>query len=221
MAADVQAACGLLGCVRRRLGGRDPPGASGGRDAHERLAHLGQDAANHLAVGGMARFDGDEVALERPAQQREIAQDVEHLVAHEFLRIAKRLIGQHRVVADDHCVLEAAALDEPVADEELDLLVETERARVRQVPLPGLGRHLEAVVLGETAFLVGAGAGDLEALVRKEGHHAIARLQFDRGGDGIGIALAGPAAPRPPSRSSGNTRARCRRRSGVRWRPVR
>ena len=136
----------------------------------------------------MAGLDRNQVPAQRPAQQRQVAHDVEHLVPDEFLRVAQRLGGQHRVVANHHGVLQAAALDQAVLDQVLDLLVEAERAGVRQVALPGRGRQLEAVELGEAALLVRAGAGDLERLIREQRHHRLAHLQFDRRRDRVRLA---------------------------------
>ena len=171
---------------RRGLGRRRRRGE--GLRGHQRLAHLRRDPPDQLAIRRVARLDRDQVPAQRPAQQRQVAHDVEHLVPDEFLRIAQRLGRQHRVVANHHRVLQAAALDQAVLDQVFDLLVEAERARVRQVALPGLGRQFDAVELGEPALLVRAGAGDLERLVREERHHRLAHLQFDRRGHRVGLA---------------------------------
>ena len=69
-------------------------------------------------------------AQERSAHQRQVADNIEHLVADELLRIAQRLVRQHGVVTDDHGVLEAAAFDQAVLDEELDLLEKAKGPRV-------------------------------------------------------------------------------------------
>ena len=151
--------------------------------ARDGLAHLRVDEPHQFAIGRVARFHRDEMAVQRPAQQRKVADDIEHLVPDKFLRITQRLGRQHGVVADDHGVFQAAAFDQAVLDQVLDLLVKTKRARVRQFLLPGLGREFDAVKLREAALLVRAGAGDLEAVVGKQRHHRFAHLQLDRRGD--------------------------------------
>ncbi len=102
----------------------------------QRLGHLRDNLPDHLAIRRVARLDGDQMPAHRPAQQRQVAHDVEHLVPDKFLGIPQRLGRQHRVVADDHRVFQAAALDEAVFDEMLNLLVKAKRPGVRQFPSP-------------------------------------------------------------------------------------
>ncbi len=121
----------LLGVSRRR-------GATDRRRAKRlggdnRLAHLGGDEPGEFAIGRVAGLDGDEMPLDGPAQQRQIAHNIQHLVPHEFLRVPQRLGGQHRVIANHHGVLQAAAADQAVLDEIFDFLVKTEGARMRQL----------------------------------------------------------------------------------------
>ena len=155
----------------------------------QRLLHLRNDMPDHFAIRRVARFDGNQMPADRPAEQRQIAHNVEHLVPHKFLGIPQRFGCQHRVVADDDGIFQAAALDEAVFDEELDFLVKTKCPCVRQFRLPGLGGDFRAVKLGEPAFFVRAGAGDFEGLVGKQRHHRLAHLQFNRLGGRIRFAL--------------------------------
>ena len=148
----------------------------------QRLGHLRDNLPDELAIRRVARLDRDQMPANRPAQQRQIAHDVQHLVPHEFLRIPQRLGRQHRVVADDNGVLQAAALDEAVLDEVFNLLVKAKRPRVRQFLFPRLGRDFRAVKLREPALLVRARAGDFETVVGKQRHHRLARFQFNRRG---------------------------------------
>ncbi len=113
-------------------------------------------------------------------EQRQVADDVEHLVPHEFIGIPQRFGGEHRVVADDHRVFQATALDEAVFNQKLDFLVKTKRARVGQFLFPRFGRDFRAVKLGEPAFFVRAGAGDFEDLVGKQRHRRLTHAQFNR-----------------------------------------
>ncbi len=120
------------------------------------------DLPRHFAIGAVARLDRDDVPGNRRAHQRQIADDVQNLVPDEFLRVAQRLGGQDGVVADDHGVFQAAALDQAVLDQVFDLLEKTKRPRMGQFALPGFRRHLEAVKLGEAPFGIRAGASDLQ-----------------------------------------------------------
>jgi len=93
------------------------------------------------------------LAADRFAQQRQVADDVQHLVPHKLLAISQRLRRQHRVVADDHGVLQAAALDEAVLEQKFNLLVKTKRPRVRQLLLPRFRRDLGGIKLRERPCL--------------------------------------------------------------------
>ena len=77
------------------------------------------------------------------------ADGIEHLVADEFLRVTQRFVGEHGVLADDDGVLQTAALDQAVTEKLLNLLEETERARVCHVARPGLWVDLGMVILAE------------------------------------------------------------------------
>ena len=150
---------------------------------HQRAARLLQDAPSQTAVGGVPRLDRDDVPAQRRADEAQVADDVQYLVPHELLAVAHRLGRQHSVVADDDGVLEAAAPNEAVLDEVLDLLVKTKRPRLGDLALPRLGRQLDAEKLGEPSALVGAGARDLEAVVREGGYHRAVVRVLDRLGD--------------------------------------
>ena len=102
------------------------------------LVDLLDDFSHQLHVAGVAGAHRNDVAADGPAQQRQVAHDVQHLVPHEFLAIPQRLGRQHRVVADDHGVFQAAALDQAVLEQKFNLLKKTKRPRVRQLLFPGL-----------------------------------------------------------------------------------
>ena len=141
----------VLLLVLRPLAG----GAGGGPNAcamRNGLFIWVDDLPDELAIGRVAGFDRDQMPADRPAEQRQVAHDVEHLVPHEFLGITQRLGRQHGVVANDHRVFQAAALDQAVLDEILDLLVKTKRPRMGQFLFPRLGRDFRAVKLGEPAL---------------------------------------------------------------------
>jgi len=65
-----------------------------------------------LAVGCVTGAHGDDMSLERPAKaERCRPMMFDHLVPDKFLWITQRLGRQHRVIADDNGVLQAASLD--------------------------------------------------------------------------------------------------------------
>ena len=85
----------------------------------------------------------------RAADQRKIADDIEHLVADKFVGITQRFGGEDGVVTNDHRIFKAATLNEAVFDEKLDLFEETKCSSVREFALPTFGRDFEAVKLSE------------------------------------------------------------------------
>ena len=120
----------------------------------ERFAHLRTDPAHQFAIGGVAGLDRNQMCrAQRPAQQRQVADDIEHFVPHEFVRIAQRFVGQDGIVANDDGVFQAAAFDQAVLDQELDLLEKAKCAGVGDIAFPGLRRKLEAEKLGKSALL--------------------------------------------------------------------
>ena len=127
--------------------------------------------------------------VNRPAKQRQVAHDVEHLVPHEFFGISQRLGREHRVVADDHGILQTAALDQAVFDEVFDFLEKTKCPGVRQFLFPRFGCDFRAVKLREPSALVRAGAGDFESLVGKQRHRRLAHLQLNRRGGRVRLAI--------------------------------
>lgn len=154
----------------------------------EGFAHLGVDATDQFAVGGVAGFNGDQVSMDRPAEQCEVTDDVEDFVANEFVGITKGFVGENGIFADDDSIFEATAFDETVFDEIFDFFEEAEGAGVGDIAFPRIRSNFKAAKLGEPALFVGAGAGDLENFVGEKGHDGFAHFQFDRGGDGVGFA---------------------------------
>ncbi len=173
--------------VLRRSGRRAAQGR-GRRRSHERAPHLGGNAPHQFAIRRMARFDRNQVPANGPAQEGQVAYDVQDLVPHEFLGIAQRFAREHRVVADDHGVFKAAPFDQPVANQELDLLEKTEGPGMRQFAFPVLGVDLDAVMLREPSLLVGARAGDAESLVREQPHRRVPHLELEGNLDHVWLA---------------------------------
>ena len=80
----------------------------------------------------MAGAMRDEVADHRVADERQVADRVENLVADELVLEAQRVV-QHAGLAEDDRVLERAAERQAVLPQHLDVLQERERARRRDL----------------------------------------------------------------------------------------
>src|SRR5437868_10879185 len=65
--------------------------------------------ASQLGVSSVARFNRDHVTANSRTDQGEIADDIENLVANEFVRETQRLLAHDRITAQDNRVFEAAA----------------------------------------------------------------------------------------------------------------
>ena len=76
---------------------------------------------------------GDDVRLERHAEQHDVADDIEDLVAHELVLEAQRLLRDDLVALDDDGAVERAALDLAQLEQLLDVLVDREGARRRDL----------------------------------------------------------------------------------------
>jgi len=87
---------------------------------------LGGDLPGEFAVGSVTGPNRDDMTRHRFADQCQVADDIENFVTDEFFVIAKRLVGEHGVLADDNGVLETAATDQPVLNQEFDLFVKAE-----------------------------------------------------------------------------------------------
>ena len=80
-------------------------------------------------MAGVAR---DDVALNRAAEQREVADQVEDLVPDELVAIAE--LVQHAALADDDRVVERAALRQAVPAQLIDVLQEAVGPGRRELP---------------------------------------------------------------------------------------
>src|SRR3990172_13008892 len=90
-------------------------------------------------VAAVARPGGDDVRAEAPAKQRQVAEEVRRLVAHELVGPAQRRADDRRRVEHDG-VLHSAARDEPLRPQRLDLVHEAEGARRRELAREHVGR---------------------------------------------------------------------------------
>jgi len=114
----------------------------------------------------VAATDGLVGRQQRLAGQRQIADRIEHLVAHELVGKAQALRIEHAVFADHQRVVERGAEREARAPELGDVLHEAEGARARDVALGLLAQEkgacetaVEVLVFDRAGNLAGKAAG--------------------------------------------------------------
>jgi len=88
---------------------------------------VGEEAADELGVEGVAGLAGFYAAEKREANQGEVADKVEGLVAAEFVGIAEGAVHD-AVLGEDDGVIQRAAADEAHGAERLDIGFEAEGA---------------------------------------------------------------------------------------------
>ncbi len=132
--------------------------------AHEPLMQR-VPAALHLDVG-----------LEAHAQQGQVAEQVEHLVAHELVRPAQPLAVEHAALVQHDGVVEAAAPPEPGAPQRLDLVQEAERTRAAHLALEDAAGDHQSLdgLLADGGMRVVDAVGDLEGARRLDANRAFA-----------------------------------------------
>ena len=91
-------------------------------------------------------------------------------MTHKLVGKAERFLAQDGVASDDEGVLEAATLDQPLLHQILHILVVDKGAGGSNLARVDLRGDLEGEILGESAVVVGLGAGDLESIVWKDRH---------------------------------------------------
>src|SRR6267143_3306122 len=116
-----------VGEALRRLGRRRDGGHAERGAAVETEGAL--DRHHQLEVQRVARVTRDDVARDAPAEQREVAEKVEHLVAHELVAVTEAVEGV--ALADDDRVVERAAERAPALAQETEILEKAVGARGR------------------------------------------------------------------------------------------
>ncbi len=114
--------------ARTRERARVQVAASPGLGTRRQASLVSSELAGQRRVQGVAGLRRLEVAEQRVAEQRQVADRVEDLVAHELV-LEAQLVVEHAGLADHHRVLEAAAQGEAVPAQRLHLAQEAERAR--------------------------------------------------------------------------------------------
>src|ERR1700694_1427845 len=99
----------------------------------------------------MARFDRNDMAANPLSEKREVADNIDDFVAHEFVGKPQWLLAQDRFAAHDDRVLEAAAFNEVFFHERLDVFVVNKRPGWRDLPLVNGGGDFRGKKLCELA----------------------------------------------------------------------
>src|SRR5205085_9135899 len=141
---------------------------------------LGQ-GADQLRVGAMPGFNRDDMAANPLPEKREVADNIEDFVAHEFIGESQWFLAQDRVAADDDRIFEAASLDQVLVHQSLDVFVKHERPCRRDLAFVYRRGDLGGKKLRELAVWSGLRAGYPEFWVGKHNEERSAfRLDMDR-----------------------------------------
>jgi hypothetical protein len=125
------------------------------------------DGAGEFDVEAVAWFGGDDVGLEVTGKEGEIANNIEDFVTNEFVFVAHGFATKEAIAADDDGVFEGASLDEAFVHEGFDFLVKNKGAGTADIFEVGLFGDLQAEKLGVFSGMVGVGAGNFKAVMRK------------------------------------------------------
>ena len=142
------------------------------------LLELGRE----FGVRAVARLDGDDVAQNGLAAQGQVPNKVHGLVAGELIDETHGFLAHELLAADDHGVFQAAALDEALFQQGLDVFVERKGAGRGQFLFIRFRRDDRVKVLGDAVFRSHAGDGNAELLGGENGQDGTA-LGFN--GDGL------------------------------------
>lgn len=144
------------------------------------LLPLLADGGGEAGVERVAWADGDDVGLEADAGEDDVADDIEDLVADEFILEAQRLLADDLVALEDDGRVERPALDEALFEEFFDVLVDGERAGRGDLRFVGLGIDVDREVLRVDAAVIRRGAGDAQAIEGQGDDRAAALVDRDR-----------------------------------------
>ena len=134
---------------------------------------IAENFSRQLRVQGVSRAMGHHMTDDRPADQREVANHIQNLVANKLVFEPQRV--QHAGVANDDGVLERAAERQAVLAQPLDFLQEAERARGRDVVGEGgFGNALGARLVPQQRMVKADGVADLEVIRRVDGNALVA-----------------------------------------------
>ena len=85
---------------------------------------LAGESASQLRIRRVAGFHRHHMTANRPADQRQIADNVQNFVPHKFVGEAQRFFAQDRLPAHHNRIFKTAALDQIFLHERLNIFVE-------------------------------------------------------------------------------------------------
>ena len=128
---------------------------------------LGGERLGQFGVDRMTGARGDNVRLQRHAQQRDVTDDIQNLVAHELILKAQAFLRNDLIALDHDRAIERAAFDLAELEQLLDVLVNRERPRGRDLRHVGIRIDEQRQMLRVNAPIIGRGAGDPEIIRRQ------------------------------------------------------
>src|SRR6185312_5617217 len=108
---------------------------------------IGEQRLEQATIERMAGPHAAEMADHRRTREIQVAERVEHLVAHELVDIAQPLAIEHAIAVDDHGIVERAAAREAGGAHLTDPMKEAEGGRAAQIAFKACGVDRDGEVL--------------------------------------------------------------------------
>jgi hypothetical protein len=155
---------------------------------------VGEEAAYELGVEGVASFAGFDAAEERKADEGEVADKVEGLVAAELIRIAEGTVHD-AVFGEDDGIIEGAAADEAHRAEWFNIGFEAESAGAGEnlAERMGIYEYFDFLLADQRVGKIDV-AADMEFVGGMNGDATAVFDDFDRFEDAEIASLAAKAA---------------------------
>src|ERR1700730_8417970 len=119
-----------------------------------------------FSICRVSGFDRDNVTQKPASSQKEVSDDIEDLVANEFVRISQRFLSHDRITAHNDRVLEASPANQAFVDKRFQILVENKRASPGDFFLVNLRRDFGRIILGKASLRTDLCARDSELAIR-------------------------------------------------------
>ena len=129
---------------------------------------LASERASQFRIRSMSGLYRHHVTADTPADQREIADNIEDFVPYEFVGKTQRLLAEHRLAAHDNRIFEAAALDQILIHERLDILVVNKCPRRSDLAFESCRRNFYRQKLREFVVRSSLRARDAKLVVRQQ-----------------------------------------------------
>src|ERR1700693_3572639 len=138
---------------------------------------LGQ-GLRQFSICRVSGFDRDNVTQEPASGQKEVTDDIEDLVANEFVRISQRFLSHNRFAAHNDRVLEASPSDQAFVDKRFQILIENERTSPSDFFLVNTRCDFGRIILGKATLRADLCARDSKLVIRHNRKER-ARLRLD------------------------------------------